>query len=90
MSDIAWVALWTIPIIAIQIIDKWKAQKEHEALVERLMKSHYDDKMEWHQERQQLLDRIQAPSFDHLKHQEAKIIKAQNEQPKEVVTLEVV
>lgn len=35
----------------------------------------------WHKERQQLLDRIQAPSFDHLKMAEVKVIKAQ--QPKE-------
>lgn len=36
----------------------------------------------WHTERQQLLDRIQAPTYDHLKHHEAKIIKAQ-QPPKE-------
>lgn len=48
------------------------------------------ERQQWYEERQKLIDRIQAPSFDHLKHQEAKIIKAQNEQPKEVVTLEVV
>lgn len=32
----------------------------------------------WNRERQQLLDRIQAPSYDHLKHHEVRIIKAQN------------
>lgn len=32
----------------------------------------------WETERQQLLDRIQAPSFDHLKHHEVRVIKAQN------------
>lgn len=89
MSEILWIALWTVPIIAVQVIDKWKAQKEHETLVANLLKSHYEDKAEWHKERQQLLDRIQAPSFDHLKQQEVKVIKAQ-QQPQEVVTLEVV
>lgn len=32
----------------------------------------------WQKERQQLLDRIQAPSFDHYKHAEVRVIKAQN------------
>ena len=32
----------------------------------------------WREERQQLLDRIQAPTFSEYKHQEAKIIKAKN------------
>lgn len=31
----------------------------------------------WHEERQQLLDRIQAPTFAEYKHQEVKVIKAQ-------------
>lgn len=48
------------------------------------------EREQWHAERQQLLDRIQAPSFDHLKHHEVKIIKAQKEQPKETINLEVV
>lgn len=34
------------------------------------------------EERQKLLDRIQAPSFDHYKHAEVKVIKAQKEEPK--------
>lgn len=32
----------------------------------------------WRRERSQLLDRIQAPSFDHLKHHEVKVIKAKS------------
>lgn len=48
------------------------------------------EREQWHTERQQLLDRIQAPSFDHLKHHEVKVIKAMKEEPKETVTLEVV
>jgi hypothetical protein len=43
---------------------------------------------EWKVERQQLLDRIQAPSYDHLKHHEVKVIKAQNNE-KEPPKLEV-
>jgi hypothetical protein len=35
------------------------------------------ERADWAKERQQLLDRIQAPSFDHLKHHEVKVIKAQ-------------
>ncbi|NJJ38549.1 hypothetical protein [Paenibacillus apii] len=44
----------------------------------------------WQQERQQLLDRIQAPSYDHLKHHEVKIIKAQKEDKKDETRLEPV
>lgn len=44
----------------------------------------------WHTERQQLLDRIQAPSFDHLKQAEVRVIKASKEPAKEPNTLEVV
>lgn len=46
------------------------------------------EKDKWGIERQLLLDRIQAPSFDHLKHAEVKILKAQSgekEPPKPVM-----
>lgn len=42
------------------------------------------------EERQKLLDRIQAPSFDHYKQAEVKVIKAQKEEPKDTIKLEVV
>lgn len=48
----------------------------------RQEKNHEADRQLWHKERQMLIDRIQAPSFDHYKHAEAKIIKAQKEEPK--------
>jgi hypothetical protein len=51
----------------------------------------YDqERQQWQAERKELLDRIQAPSFDHLKQAEVKIIKAQKEPAKEPSTLEVV
>jgi predicted CopG family antitoxin len=39
------------------------------------------------EERQKLIDRIQAPSFDHLKHAEIRKIKAEKEEPVERVEL---
>jgi hypothetical protein len=39
------------------------------------------ERQQWAVERQQLLDRIQAPSFDHLKQAEIRVIKAQKEEP---------
>lgn len=51
---------------------------------------HRKEKDQWNAERQQLLDRIQAPSFDHLKQAEVRAIKAQKEEPKETIKLEVV
>jgi hypothetical protein len=43
---------------------------------------------QWTEERQQLLDRIQSPSFAEYKHQEVKVIKAKNNE-KEPEKLEV-
>jgi hypothetical protein len=40
------------------------------------------------QERQQLLDRIQSPTFSEYKHQEAKIIKAKNGTDKPDIVIE--
>lgn len=42
------------------------------------------------EERQKLLDRIQAPSYDSLKHHEVKVIKAQKEDARDKTQLEVV
>lgn len=49
-----------------------------------------DERALWNKERQQLLDRIQAPTYDHLKHHEAKLLKASKEPVKETNPLEVV
>lgn len=46
------------------------------------------ERQQWAMERQQLLDRIQAPSFDHLKQAEIRLVKAQKEEP--VVKYELV
>jgi hypothetical protein len=53
-------------------------------------KSFDTEREHWNKERQQLLDRIQAPSFDHLKQAEVRVIKASKEPAKEPNTLEVV
>lgn len=53
-------------------------------------KSFEKERQQWQQERQQLLDRIQAPTYDHLKHHEAKLLKASKEPVKETNPLEVV
>ncbi|XEC97040.1 hypothetical protein AB6A23_11145 [Paenibacillus tarimensis] len=46
--------------------------------IEGINQAREKEREQWREERQQLLDRIQAPSFDHLKHHEVKVIKAQN------------
>lgn len=51
--------------------------REFEAKKSELEKSLKELEM-WHKERQQLLDRIQSPSFAEYKQAEVKIIKAQN------------
>lgn len=41
-------------------------------------KAHEDERHKWNIERQQLLDRIQAPTFAEYKQQEVRVIKAQS------------
>lgn len=67
-----------LAVVAIAILFSWlytMREKERQYNAEREA---------WQEERQQLLDRIQAPSFGELKHAEVKVIKAQQgikEQP---------
>jgi hypothetical protein len=42
----------------------------------------------WNMERQQLLDRIQSPTFSEYKHQEVKVIKAKNGTDKPDIVIE--
>lgn len=44
----------------------------------------------WQEERQRLLDRIQAPSFEHYKQAEVKVIKAQKDDKQPETRLEPV
>ncbi|MNV90721.1 hypothetical protein D3C71_1851310 [compost metagenome] len=66
-------------IIGALLIFIYYDRKDHRRHVESLQ-----------DERQKLLDRIQAPSFDHYKQAEVKLVKAQKEQPKDTLELEVV
>ncbi|MHA7967698.1 hypothetical protein ACX93W_26650 [Paenibacillus sp. CAU 1782] len=52
-------------------------RNERERVVSILIMKHGEREIEWNKERQQLLDRIQAPSFGEMKQAEVKIIKAQ-------------
>jgi hypothetical protein len=51
--------------------------KNHMKHVEGILEIHHSNYVQWDDERQNLLDRIQAPSFAEYKHQEVKVIKAQ-------------
>jgi hypothetical protein len=59
----------------------------HEQLLMAMSIKAFEKEQAWAVERQQLLDRIQSPSFAEYKHQEVKVIKAKNE--KEPEKLEV-
>jgi uncharacterized membrane protein YhiD involved in acid resistance len=52
-----------------------------EASIRKERDKMYDERIEWRNERKELTDRIMAPSFDHLKQAEIRIIKAQKEEP---------
>lgn len=69
-------------VIIYQGVTLYYLTKEHNRNVEGLQSA-------WKDERQQLLDRIQAPSFEHYKQAEVKVIKAQKDDPPKTV-LEVV
>lgn len=60
-----------LAIVAIAILGCWVYDRH------RTDKSFVAERQAWDQERKQLLDRIQAPSFGEMKHAEVKIIKAQ-------------
>jgi len=54
---------------------------EHERVTTLLIHKWSEGEIQWQAERQQLLDRIQAPSFDHLKQAEIRLVNAQKEEP---------
>jgi hypothetical protein len=71
-------------ITCVAILTAWLytfAQKEKEIHQQREQWMY--ERAAWKEERQQLLDRIQAPSFDHLKQAEVRVIRAQKEEKKE-------
>lgn len=53
-------------------------RKDHERVLTMVIIKQGEKEVEWKAERQQLIDRIQAPSFAAYKHEEVKVIKAQN------------
>lgn len=75
-------------VIIIQLIYADRLDERRRKYADELSERWIAERDTWKQERQQLLDRIQAPSFDHLKHHEVKVIKAQNNE-KEPPKLEV-
>ncbi|WP_339317932.1 hypothetical protein [Paenibacillus sp. FSL R10-2734] len=77
-------------IIVIQIIYADRLDSRRRKYADELCDRWITERDKWNVERQQLLDRIQAPTYDHLKHHEAKIIKASNVPVKETNPLEVV
>lgn len=71
------IALLVIVII-VQLIYADRLDERRRKYADELCNRWIEERDGWHRERQQLLDRIQAPSFDHLKHHEVRVIKAQN------------
>ncbi|WP_052350576.1 hypothetical protein [Paenibacillus gorillae] len=78
-------ARWVIGLVAVIFIlwflyDERRFNKHRADLAAQRNESRVawmDDYESWKEERKQLLDRIQAPSFGELKHAEVKVIKAQ-------------
>jgi adenylate kinase len=75
-------------VIIIQLVYADRLDERRRKYADELCDRWIAERDGWHIERQQLLDRIQAPSYDVMKHHEVKIIKAQNNE-KEPPKLEV-
>lgn len=66
-------AAWVITLlIMIYVTDRMGREIEHER------DKVFEERCAWRSERQQLLDRIQAPSFESYKQAEIKLTKVQN------------
>lgn len=65
-------------IILFQDWNRIKLIQMHVDAYTRLREAQEKERYEWKQERQQLLDRIQAGSFAEYKTQEVRVIKAQS------------
>jgi hypothetical protein len=81
------IALLVIVII-IQLVYADRLDERRRKYADELCERWITERDAWHIERQQLLDRIQSPSFAEYKTQEVRVIKAQNNE-KEPPKLEV-
>jgi flagellar motility protein MotE (MotC chaperone) len=68
----------------------WEKQERdrYSEQIGKLEYVHKEEREAWTNERQQLLDRIQSPTFAEYKHQEVKVIKAKNGTDKPDVVIE--
>lgn len=80
MTELIVVSLAFLIAIIVVVLE---LNKSHNQQIERILSEHRADAEVWKVERQQLLDRIQAPSFEHLKHAEVKVLRAQNQEKPE-------
>jgi hypothetical protein len=69
-------------------ISQEKQQQRELKQIREIFADWKSDAREWTIERQQLLDRIQAPTFSEYKQQEVKVIKAKNGTDKPDVVIE--
>jgi hypothetical protein len=74
LASIIFVMLWYVSFL----------EKSHVQRTNSLYDVLYTKEKQWKEERQQLLDRIQAPSFAEYKQAEVKVIKAQKEEKPEI------
>ncbi|WP_217597313.1 hypothetical protein [Cohnella sp. GbtcB17] len=72
----AWIVTSGIMLVAVFWLEKRNTVEQDKMFEERC--AWKDERQAWAVERQQLLDRIQAPSFGEYKQAEIKVIKAQN------------
>jgi hypothetical protein len=69
---VAWIVTSFIMLYAIHRMERNIARERDKM---------WDERVTWKDERSELYDRIQSPSFAEYKHQEVKVIKAQNNTP---------
>lgn len=71
------VIIFCSTLVAQALVYVWSFNEQRQKMFDYIDKK----EAEWTKERQQLLDRIQSPSFAEYKHQEVKVIKANNNVP---------
>ncbi len=87
MTEFIPISLSFLVIVVIFVWESVQRSRRHDEQLTDLRAEHTAEREEWRTERQQLLDRIQAPTFAEYKHAEVKVIKAQNGE-KEPASLE--
>lgn len=88
MSEWLYLVLFVLSVGALTFV-LWAQDRHWGNKVSELEENRRYERQEWYEERKQLLDRIQAQSFNEFKQAEIRLAKVEKgEQPKQTFQLE--